>query len=762
MWSAHRRCRLPYGLLVNGELRELGDIQFLLSPQDLMGLAQVPAMVQAGVSCLKIEGRLKGPEYVAATTAVYAAAVDHAMETLRAGGSLEAAALPVPRQQAVDLRQVFARGQDEENDGLTPGFLAGVAHQQLVRGRAPRHRGVLLGRVQRVDAAQGGVWVELQGPVKRGDGVVFDGGRPMEREQGGSVMGVMLPPADGGNVGSGAVQQKGRGGRGGSGGRGGGGRGRGGRGGQLRPVDGEVGEGLVLLQLRSVDVDWRTVEAGQLVWRSLDAGLEGRLRSTYESKADADLRRVAVKVTAAGRLGEPLRLRFVDGPGGHAVSVLTASALAPAARRPMDEPVLAKALGKTLGGGTFALGALDVGELDLAAGLYVAPAEIKEARRQAVEQLAAARRFHDRGDGVAAASVLPDMLQTAGAGRSAAAKSGGLGSGVDAFTPAPGDPPVLRLLCRTQAQVEAALRVPWLEEVALDFLEVHGLQGAVRAVQAAGKRAVVATPRILKPDEERLCAYFLRLGADALLVRSTGMLQVLSQAGGEGAALEGGGAGTIPALLGDFSLNAANILTTDALLSSGLRRLAPTHDLNAAQISQLAGRLGAERAPQLEAILHQHLPIFHMEHCVFCRFLSAGNDYTDCGHPCERNTVHLRDSDSKDHLVLADMGCRNTVFNAQAQSGVHYVSRLVEAGVRQFRIELVDEGPEEVVALLQGYAAVLRGERSPDSLWEWLQGVPDANGNAHGITAGSLGVHKERHGKLKPTAAKLRSQAAQR
>ena len=67
--------------------------------------------------------------------------------------------------------------------------------------------------------------------------------------------------------------------------------------------------------------------------------------------------------------------------------------------------------------------------------------------------------------------------------------------------------------------------------------------------------------------------------------------------------------------------------------------------------------------------MHQHLPIFHTEHCVFCRFLSDGNSYLDCGRPCESNSVHLRDGNGKDHLVLADEGCRNTVFNAQAQSG---------------------------------------------------------------------------------------------
>jgi hypothetical protein len=70
---------------------------------------------------------------------------------------------------------------------------------------------------------------------------------------------------------------------------------------------------------------------------------------------------------------------------------------------------------------------------------------------------------------------------------------------------------------------------------------------------------------------------------------------------------------------------------------------------------------------------------------------ALGQSYLDCGHPCESNTVHLSDPQGNDHLVLADMGCRNTVFNARAQSGAFYLDDLREAGYRSFRVELVDE-----------------------------------------------------------------------
>ena len=68
---------MPYGLIVNGTLKTLiDDAKYLLSPQDLMAIDLVPELIKAGVKSFKIEGRLKGPEYVAITTKAYREAVD--------------------------------------------------------------------------------------------------------------------------------------------------------------------------------------------------------------------------------------------------------------------------------------------------------------------------------------------------------------------------------------------------------------------------------------------------------------------------------------------------------------------------------------------------------------------------------------------------------------------------------------------------------------------------------------------------------------
>jgi putative protease len=113
--------------------------------------------------------------------------------------------------------------------------------------------------------------------------------------------------------------------------------------------------------------------------------------------------------------------------------------------------------------------------------------------------------------------------------------------------------------------------------------------------------------------------------------------------------------------------------------------------------------------------------MFHMEHCVFCAFLSKGKDFTDCGRPCDKHEVKLRDRVGMEHPLKADAGCRNTVFNARAQTGAESVDRLLALGLRKFRIEFVGEKPDEVATTIARYRALLRGEITGTQLWKELK-----------------------------------------
>jgi putative protease len=274
----------------------------------------------------------------------------------------------------------------------------------------------------------------------------------------------------------------------------------------------------------------------------------------------------------------------------------------------------------------------------------------------------------------------------------------------------------LHILVRTPDQLATAIEVA-PASITLDYLDLFGLRPSVERVKAAGIVARVATPRVLKPGEARIVDFLLSLNCP-ILVRSTGILHSLRSK-------------EHPLLIGDFSLNAANSLSAAEYLKL-VSRLTPGHDLNAAQVADLA-RDGC--AGDLEVIAWQHLPVFHTEHCVFCRFLSSGTSYKDCGRPCEKHRVELRDHSGRSHPVMADVGCRNTVFGAEAQEASAHLDLWREAGIRHFRIEFVHESAEQAREIARLFDQALNDDLSPAQLNRQLKAVAP-----QGTTQGSLFV----------------------
>jgi len=614
-------CRLPYQMVVDGETKPLGDARYLLSPGDLYALEQIPEIVRIGIAAIKIEGRYKDSDYVALTTRAYRQAVDDAW----AGRTVQA-----DRQT---LEQVYSRG-------LGPHFLLGTNHQAVVAGRAPRHRGVWMGKVARI--TENGVVLDRPSPVKPGDGVVFDAAdwrSPEEAEEGGRVFEV--------------------------------------RNGELR--------------FGNAAIDWKRVRRGDLVWRTHDPDLDKLVRPYMEAVSPIRKQTVAVKVTA--HEGAPLATEWMV---GHATARVESDApLGAASHRAVDEQYLREQLGR-LGNTPYELGRM---ELDVAGRPFAPSSLLNRMRREAVEKLQ-----EMQGEG----QHRPLARQSASA---AAAHSGA------SRELSPKLPIKLHLLVRTPGQLEAAIEVR-PAGITLDYLDLYGLKPSLERVRQAGIQARVASPRVMKPGEERILDFLLSCDCP-ILVRSAGLLHALRDRSHYD-------------LAGDFSLNAANASSADELFAMGLASLTPTHDLNAAQVADLARALGGGR---IEAVLYQHLPVFHTEHCVFCRFLSTGTSYKDCGRPCESHVVALRDDAGRAHPVVADVGCRNTVFGAEAQEASRHLDDWRAAGIALFRLEFAHETAVEVAKIAHLFAEALAGRLPAQELGRQLRSAAP-----QGVTEGSLYV----------------------
>jgi putative protease len=599
-------CRLPYGLEVDGQPKDLGDRAYLLSPQDLAAVDEIPELIKLGLHSFKIEGRLKSPDYITAVTSVYRKAIDRALANHPA---------PASKEDKYRLEMTFSRG-------LFSGWFHGVDHQQLVHARFGKKRGPFAGKIART----GPDWIELEEmltPLHPGDGVVIDRGSDTDNEPGGFLYGVQ---------------------------------------------DNRI-------SFRHGSLPPHSTRPGDRVWKTKDPQLEKQLKAERSKESPTQTAYLNLKVS--GQPGQPLQIHAVT---GNQEAILSSTIpLAAARNRPLTPESLRDQLSR-LGGTPFHLGDLSV---DLPQPVILPVSELNRLRRDLVARLSAtALLSHNPGNvGQSAGPILPQLLAPIAAKRPA---SGGV---------------KLSVLCRNPAQAETLLsQNPDL--LYLDFEDLRRFAPTVETIRHKSKIPVyLATPRIQKAGETGFFRLIESAKSDGVLIRNLGALDYFRSA-------------KLP-MISDFSLNVANALSADLFITEGLERLTPSYDLD---ITQLLELLRSSPPSWFELTLHQHIPMFHMEHCVFAAFLSQGKDHLTCGRPCDHHRIAARDRVGESHPIRADVGCRNTVFNSRPQSGASHIPKLLDTGLRHFRLELLDESPEQAVRLLHSYREALAGHTDPSHL----------------------------------------------
>ena len=625
-------CRLPYDLICDGQDVELDQQQYLLSPQDLAAFELVPELVDAGVACVKIEGRLKTPEYVANMTHRYREAIEQTARSRRVEFS--------PRV-VEEMELSFSRG-------FSPGWLQGCDHKMLVPATTSAKHGVPLGSIVRVESR---VQVKLSTSLRCGDGIAFAGDRLAGTEQGGRVYEIW-------------------------------------RDGQSTKAA-QAGQ-TVELGFQHGAIDFGLLQPGQALWKTDDPQLTKRLRQSFGGKYPQ--RKVTIDLEIDARVDEPLRL--VARAGSTQVTAVSDDAL-PAARTKIADADSLKAQIDRFGNTAYQLGEVSI-TVD---GKAMVPHGILgQARHRLIDSLDdALTQVPQRR--IATSSVIAALRPTPTAG---AADEGAASS--------------IHILCRSLTQLRHLVDAGHRNLIA-DFQDIREFGDAVQVARAGGSHLLLATPRIQKPGEMGIFKAMSKHDPDGILARNLSGLSYFQS--------------RVASTVADFSLNCTNELTAAWLKDQGATRITASYDMNRDQLTAMV-----ENTPTawLEIVIHQHMPMFHMEHCVFCAVLSPGTNKTNCGRPCDFHEVKMRDRVGMEHVLHADVGCRNTLFNAQPQSGAEAVPQLQQAGLRHFRIELLGtETPVEIDRLSGLYQQLILGQLPASEVWTQLKAA-----NRVGVTRGTM------------------------
>ncbi|MBT3980209.1 MAG: U32 family peptidase [Bacteriovoracaceae bacterium] len=611
-------CRFEYDMFVDGEKKDLVDRSYLVSPQDLCGLEQLPQLMEIGVDSFKIEGRLKGAHYVAQAAKSYKAYRDKTLGPSKT----------VPRELISPMAITYSRG-------LYSGWLDGVQHQKLVDGRFGSNRGLLVGKI----LVQKGksLLISSHHQINKGDGLLFITSKNAE-------------------VGSKVYECS------------------------------QTNDHEFLVSF-SNDFDQRLIECGNEVYLNSSSTLYKELDQVIDDKRKQ--KKIPVNIVLKAHAGEYAELEMSDGV--NCVKVKSPELLQEAQKEQDIEKVKKEI--SSLGGSVFCVGDLQINQSGNTP--FLPNKALKVLRKLACSELAAKRTSIE--DHQIENFELPHLVTS------------------------PKRAPVLNILVRCIEQVEDLLsfnECSRIGSIVLDFEFGADYGKALSLVKAAKIPCGIATNRILRPGEYHHMKSLIRLSPDFILARNLGAVQFLKE-----------NQSSIP-VRGDFSLNVTNSLSAMHLFEKGFDTLSLSYDLNSDQVVDLI-----ENCPRVdfELTLHQYMPSFHMEHCVFAAFLSKGSSFKDCGKPCEKHKLELRDQFGNTHFIKADSECRNTMFNGTPQSASSLIEKVTSLGVREFRFEALFERGDELIKKISLYLDFLEGDMDSQTLKKSL-GVFEK----YGLSSGQL------------------------
>jgi U32 family peptidase len=635
-------CRFSYELIVDGEKKQLVDQTYLVSPQDLCGISEIPQLMKIGVKSFKVEGRLKTPEFVASVAKSFRHAIDSVLN------EKPLSALQIEKEKT-SMAVQYSRG-------FFPGWLNGVNHQELVNGTFSSHRGALIGKITNVNNFE--ITVQLDKPLQleNGDGLLW-----VEKNQNkGSFIFSVQKISD-----------------------------------QKYKLGLSNDSGITMSALDSN------------LYLNHDKDQKKEIQKSYSDKNYS--KKINLKFKIELSLGQSMKAVVTD--GRFEFTDQSESVIAKADKKPLTKELIQDEF-LSLANTAFTSTAKDIEVIFDGPNLFLNHKEIKNIRQRLVQKIEFARKSHFV-DPIDFKKLNDFKIQTT--------------SDVPSVKI-----PKLNILLRNKNQVrdltlaieKNEIKPAHINTVCFDFEFGRDYSDSIAEIKKLNIPAGIATTRILKPQELQNLKIIHSLNPDFILVRNLGALHYFTKINPFSGKLKG-----------DFSLNVTNSLTADYLLSKGLDSVCISYDLN---FEQTLGLLENTNSAKIEITVHQSMPSFHMEHCVFAAFLSKGKSFKDCGKPCEKHHVQLKDQFGNHHWIKPDHECRNTMYNASAQTALPYLPAWQKLGLGEIRFEALHESGADLISKIKNYISVLNNEQSIESAMTNLK-----TSESYGLSTRQLGKSVE-------------------
>ena len=662
-------CRLPYTLVDEKDHDLLGDSagKYLLSPRDMNTINLLPELLAAGVTSLKIEGRMKRPEYVAVAVGCYRRAVD----------SFLSGDFAVPEEDSRALAQIF-------NRDFTTAYLEKKQGRNMMSDKRPNNRGLMLGRVQEyhpLTEDSGLAVLRLSDGISAGDQVDFwvkVGGRVTATVQDMQLVtglrgkhnlknaGKNINTADkphpernqgkkqdrnqakklAKNASSLNMQN-------------------------LLPVEKAAAGDMVALTVKG------RVFPGDRVFKVYDGKLMESAKAMYST--GAPVRRFGVRAVVRAAVGQPLYLSFTD-EYGNVAEAETEFMGQEAMKRPLTKETLMKQIGR-LGTSIFTLREL---KAEISGHVMVPVSELNEVRRKCVEQLEKMRLADfqaaaDKARAEAAAAVRAGLANFYSVIEKTASENiRSWNRGETGITVVADD------LAKLSAALEGgADRIVFGgENYRHEAITLPMYEMAVKLAKTAGGKVVFNTPRIIRDGEldafHRWLENIRDMGADGISIHNIGSLYAARMM-------------TDLPVEADFSLISYNIETLRHFQELGISRAVLSPELNMTQLAELAG----QSPVPVECLAEGNLELMVSEYCCTGSFL-GGLDKGSCGAPCVNSgkSFFLKDRKDIKFPLVMDQYCHMHLLNGSRLSMLPHAMKFRQLGISSLRIDgrYMDEG----------------------------------------------------------------------